>query len=295
MKRLLFGAGILLLTACEPRHQTLEQHLEDLAATLPAARIGIAVRTPDGEIISRQDTLLPLLSVFKFPLALAVLEKAAAEDTPLSTPVTVGPEWLDADTYSPLRDSLPASGGSVTLDDLLRYSTSLSDNIACDRLLAYVGGPEAVERYVREKAGIEGFRIAASERTMHLAPDNQRINVGRPSAVCALFARFLQGELLTPEHQRRLRQLLERATTGANKLRAGLPEGVVLGHKTGSSDRTPAGIRIADNDAGYVVLPDGRSYCVTVLVIDSPADDAANAAAIAAISKTIYDYFTENR
>lgn len=30
------------------------------------------------------------------------------------------------------------------------------------------------------------------------------------------------------------------------------------GPQTGSSDRTPAGIRIADNDAGYVLLSDGR-------------------------------------
>lgn len=294
MRLLLFCAG-LLLTACGSRTRTLEQDLEQLAASLPEARIGIAIRTPDGETISRQDVPLPLLSVFKFPVALAVLDKADAEGTPLTTPVEVGPEWLDPDTYSPLRDSLPATGGRVTLGELLRYSTSLSDNIACDRLLEYVGDPNAVERYVCEKAGIEGFRIAATERTMHLDPANQRINVARPSAVCALFARLLEGGLLTPEHETLLQRLLEGAITGTDKLRAGLPEGAVLGHKTGSSDRTPEGLRIADNDAGYVVLPDGRHYCVTVLVTDSPADDAKNAAVIAAISKRIYEHFTEKQ
>ena len=68
MMRLLFYVGILLLTACGPRSRSLEQDLEQLAATLPEARIGIAVRTPDGKTIARQDTLLPLLSVFKFPM-----------------------------------------------------------------------------------------------------------------------------------------------------------------------------------------------------------------------------------
>ena len=290
MKRLLFCAGLLLLAACGPCHRTLEQDLEQLAATLPEARIGIAVRTPDGETVARQDTLLPLLSVFKFPLALAVLDKAAAEGTPLTTPVEVGPEWLDPDTYSPLRDSLPATGGGVTLGGLLRYSTSLSDNIACDRLLAYVGGPDAVERYVRERAGITGFRIAATERTMHLDPANQRINVARPSAVCALFARFLEGGLLTQEHETLLRQLLEGATTGANKLRAGLPEEVVLGHKTGSSDRTPEGLRIADNDAGVIYLPDGRLCYLAIFIKDSQEDDHTNAELIARITRIIYDF-----
>ena len=60
MMRLLFYVGILLLTACGPRSRSLEQDLEQLAASLPEARIGIAIRTPDGETISRQDVPLPV-------------------------------------------------------------------------------------------------------------------------------------------------------------------------------------------------------------------------------------------
>lgn len=293
MKRLLL-VGCLLLAGCAKTPSALEWELSRIAERLPEARIGIAVLGPDGTVFSRQDSLLPMLSTFKFPLALAVLEKTATEEISLSAPIDVGPEWLESGTYSPLRDSLPATGGCVTLAALLHYSTSLSDNIACDRLLDLVGGPEAVDRYLRTR-GFDGFRIAASEHTMHLDPENQRINVARPSALCALFARFLQGGLLPPAQETFLRHLLESATTGANKLRAGLPEGTVLGHKTGSSDRTSQGIRIAENDAGYVRLPDGRSYCIAVMVIDSPADDAANTALIATISRTVYEYFRKNR
>ena len=292
MKRLLF-IGCLLLAGCADTHSALERKFDRIAGNLPEARIGIAILSPDGVLFSRQDSLLPMLSTFKFPLALAVLEKAATTGTPLASTLDIGPEWLESGTYSPLRDSLPATGGRVTLAALLHYSTSLSDNIACDRLLDFVGGPEAVDRYLRTR-GFDGFRIAASEHTMHLDPENQRINVARPSALCKLFARFLQGGLLPSEQEAFLRHLLEDATTGANKLRAGLPEGTVLGHKTGSSDRTPQGIRIAENDAGYVRLPDGRSYCIAVMVIDSPADDATNTAAIAAISKAVYEQFRTN-
>ncbi len=284
---------LILLSACGSRpHAALEQRIEDIAAPLDA-RIGVAIRTPDGAVIARQDTLLPTLSVFKFPLALAVLDRAAATGTPLSRPFDVGPEWLDVDTYSPMRDSLPAEGGTVTLAGLLRYSTSLSDNIACDRLLDFVGGPAAVEEYVRG-LGIDGICIAATERAMHRAPETVRSNAARPSALCALFDRFLQGGLLTAEHDALLRRLLEGAVTGSNKLRAGLPATVTLGHKTGSSDRTPDGVRTAENDAGYVLLPDGRRYCIAVQVIDSREDDATNTAAIAAISKAAYEYFTQN-
>ena len=81
-------------------------------------------------------------------------------------------------------------------------------------------------------------------------------------------------------------------TTGANKLKAGLPAGIVIGHKTGSSDRTAEGIRIADNDAGYVLLPDGRRYCIAVFVTESEENDAANAAIAASASRAAYEYFS---
>lgn len=282
----------LSLTSCDAPRRSLEQAL-DKALEGRTATVGIAIRTPEGEMILRNDTLLPMMSVFKFPAALTALDRAQRDGTPLATRVRIGPEWLDAGTYSPLRDSLPPEGGEVTLANLLHYSVSLSDNIACDILLDYAGGPAAVDAYVYG-LGIEGICIVASERTMHLAVENQRLNTARPAAVCELFARLLQGGLLAPEHEAVLRRLLENASTGADKLRAGLPAGVRLGHKTGSSDRTPDGVWIADNDAGYVTLPDGRTYCIAVFVAESREERDTNAAIIAEVSRAAYHYFTSN-
>ena len=107
-----------------------------------------------------------------------------------------------------------------------------------------------------------------------------------------LFDLFLQGRLLKGEYNALLQRLLCGTTTGANKLKAGLPAEIVIGHKTGSSDRTAEGIRIADNDAGYVLLPDGRRYCIAVFVTESEENDAANAAIAAAVSRAAYEYFS---
>ena len=292
MIRTICLAAALLAAACTRPTDDLEHRLDE-ALKGRRARIGVAVRTPDGRTIRRGDVPLPLLSVFKVPVALAALDRAARERMPLSAPFDVGPERLDGNTYSPMRDSLPPEGGTVTLAGLIRYSISLSDHLACDRLLDFAGGPAAVEEYLRG-AGIGGFRIAASERTMHRATENQRLNTAPPSAVCELFARLLRGGLLPAEYDALLRSALEEAPTGANKLRAGLPGNVRLGHKTGSSDRTAEGMRIADNDAGYVLLPDGRSYCVAVFVTDSRETDGTNAAIAAEISRAAYECFTRN-
>ena len=57
--------------------------------------------------------------------------------------------------------------------------------------------------------------------------------------------------------------------TGANKLKGMLPAKTVVGHKTGSSDRNADGMQTADNDAGLVILPDGRKYYIAAFVMDS--------------------------
>lgn len=280
----------LLATACgtpSPRRQ-LARHIDDAIAT-SRATVGVAILLPDGATFTRNDRPLPLLSVFKFPVALAVLDHMERTGRRLSDSLTVGSEWLVADTYSPMRDSLPATGGAVSLGGLLRYTVSQSDNIACDLLLDLVGGPAAVDEYLGSK-GFPEITICADERDMHRDMANQRLNTARPSDISRLFERFLEGGLLSRPHTAFLRQLLLATTTGADKLRAGVDPPFALGHKTGSSDRTPDGIRIADNDAGFILMPDGRSCFITVLVTDSPDDNATNAAVTAQIARAVCGY-----
>ena len=51
-------------------------------------------------------------------------------------------------------------------------------------------------------------------------------------------------------------------------------------------------MKIADNDAGFVLLPDGRRYYIAVFVSDSYETDAVNAAIIAAVSSLVYEYMS---
>ena len=65
--------------------------------------------------------------------------------------------------------------------------------------------------------------------------------------------------------------------TGANKLKGMLPAKTVVGHKTGSSDRNADSMKTADNDAGLVILPDGRKYYIATFIADSYETDEDNA------------------
>ena len=84
------------------------------------------------------------------------------------------------------------------------------------------------------------------------------------------------------------------ANTGKDKLKAGLPKDVLLAHKTGSSDRNEFGIKLSDNDMGFVVLPNGQYYTIAVFIMNSQESDKVNARLIADISRTVYTYFIDN-
>ena len=87
---------------------------------------------------------------------------------------------------------------------------------------------------------------------------------------------------------------LTASVTGPKRLRAGLPAGTLLAHKTGSSG-THGGITAATNDIGLITLPDGRKLAIAVLVTDSRADEATREGVIARIARVAYDEATATK
>lgn len=253
------------------------------------ATVGVAVVTDAGEVQVVNDTVrFPLMSVFKYHIALAVLHRLDERKLPLETELFVRPDDLQPHTYSPLRDKYPDGNFKLSIADLLRYSVSLSDNNACDILLDYLGGPAVVDAYIRT-LGFDRFSISATEQMMGAKIENEYLNWAAPSSVAQLLKLFFHRPLFAPAYKSFLEQTLIETSTGMNKLRAGLPGEVTLGHKTGSSSRTQEGMRVADNDVGFVRLPDGRQYYIAAFVMNSLEDDQTNAAMIAEISRKVYE------
>lgn len=110
------------------------------------ATVAVAVLS-DGRMIASIEgkTELPTMSVCKFYQALAVLDPAGGSSLSPDSLLSFGESQLPRDTHSPLRDSIP-QGGTLAVRDLIRYALIVSDNNACDILLAAAGGPETVDR-----------------------------------------------------------------------------------------------------------------------------------------------------
>ncbi len=72
-----------------------------------------------------------------------------------------------------------------------------------------------------------------------------------------------------------------------------MPAGdIVIGHKTGTGDINKNGETIAVNDIGFVMLPNGRNYIISIFIKNSHESLQQTERVIATISKTVYDYIS---
>jgi len=288
MKRPILLAGLLLLTLSLSARNDLHREIRRIVQNKQAV-VGVAVQFADGQRFTMHNNrCYPLMSVFKFHVAVAALQRMEREDIAPDSIITVDSTWLRFGTYSPLRDRNPGRNVRISLAELINYTLSLSDNCTCDRLIAFAGGIEAVERCARNLR-IGRCHLSETGASMH---DDIRLcyaNRCTPRSMIRMLQAVYSGKALSSKSLELLERAMLATSTGADKLRAGLPPETRLGHKTGHSDRTEEGLQIATNDAGIVYLPDGRRYYIAVFIRDSKEDDATNASIIAAISKAVYN------
>lgn len=294
MKALIISLLLFASSFIQAQSEKLGAELRELVDG-KKAMVGVAVIFNGSELITVNDLYhYPMLSTMKFQQALAVFDYINRKGETLETEILVSKKELTPGTYSPMRDANPNGNFMITIGDLLKYSIIRSDNIACDILFNHIGGPKAVDKYIHG-LGIDGISITSTEAEMHESVDNQYLNWTKPSAAALSIETFLQRELCNREQKYFLQHAMTEVETGHDKLRAGLPQNnILLAHKTGSSDRNEMGIKIGDNDMGFVVFPDGQYYTIAVFVMNSWESDKGNAKLIADISAAVYRFFMQN-
>jgi len=274
------------------RGDSLRAEIERMIA--PArGLVGVAVHVPEtGDTLTiNGDARFPMQSVYKFPLALAVLRQVDQGTLSLSQELQLSKEDLLPNTWSPLRERYPDGNVVVTLDELLTYTVSLSDNNGCDILFRLVGGPAAVNEYVHG-LGITDMAIVATEEEMHRGWEVQFQNWSSPAAMCRLLDAFYSGNILSQRSREYLWSLMVQAATGSGRLKGRLPEGTVVAHKSGSSGTNDEGITAATNDVGIIALPWGGHVILVVFVADSAADKQTRDEVIADIARVVWDAYS---
>jgi len=232
---------------------------------------------------------LVMQSVMKLPIAMAVLHLVDSGVYTLNQTIHIKKHDMDGNLESVLRQKYP-DGGDVSLSELLGDMISQSDNVACDVLLAQLGGPQQVDNYLRS-IKIRGINLAASEAEQS-GPKNWQVqytNWCKPLDMVRLLRSFYAGKALQPGSREFLYKLMTETTTGPNRIKALLPQGTVVAHKTGSSGTNDEGLSPATNDVGIITLPNGNHVAIAILVCNSTADEATREGVIAKIAKAVYD------
>ncbi len=184
------------------------------------------------------------------------------------------------------------AGAMMSAQGLIELTITRSDNQATDALLAVVGGPSAVNAWLR-RAGVSGIRIDRDIAT--LVRDDGAVNPATtvdprdsatPMAMVRLLSGLYSGRWLSPSSRQVLLGAMERCVTGKRRIPALMPEGTLVAHKTGTLNNTAS-------DIGFIRTPDGRTMAVAIYVTGQGGKPNRDAR-IAQIAKVIYDgYQTE--
>lgn len=178
-------------------------------------------------------------------------------------------------------------GQKLQAIDLIEQMITRSSNPATDALLRVVGGPKAVNAWMR-RAGIRDFSIDRDIAT--LVRDDGEFNPASyidkrdsatPNAMVELLAGLYQGKYLEPESRRIILGAMGRTVTGKRRMRALIPSGARVLHKTGTLHNTAS-------DIGFIETPDGRTLAMAIYVTGQGTKPARDAK-IAAISRALYD------
>jgi beta-lactamase class A len=299
-----------------------------VAASASGARVAVTVvdLTTGARSSVDGDARLPMMSVFKLPLAVAALDAVDRGELALAQPVPIAEGELVPDV-SPIAEAWRTRGERAPpLEVVVTRMIQDSDNTAGDKMVRLLGGGAAVTARLRA-LGVAGIdiaepeldiearldcvgmpapaggwtavalgscpepraadRLAAAQREIAASP-----NAASSDALAELLRRLDEGTLLSDRSRRWLLATLAGTTTGPRRLRGLLPPGAPVAHKTGTAG--VEGLSIATNDVGIVTSPGGR-FAIAVLVAGSRAPLAEQERVIATMARAAWDALGDSR
>lgn len=260
------------------------------------ARIGVALLTDTGIMVGvNMNEPFPMLSVYKFPQALAVAEYCRQHGISFSDSISISSHELLPDTYSPLRDKYGCHNVKLPILELLTYTLQLSDNNACDILFRFTGGPAYTDSLMTAM-GFDEIKVRDTEASLHEDTHRCYRNTVTPAAMARMLNKFHKELYHAADEYRQIATIMESCATGTSRLvKPFSGEDVVIGHKTGTGDVNSDGRIIAVNDVGYFVSGDGSYFCLAVFVCDSKYSMDESETLIASISQLVQDALLQPR
>ena len=298
----------------------LDAQIQEYWRNFPG-RTGIAVLAIDDgwSLDKRGSELFPQQSVSKLWVVLTTLDQVDRGKLKLDQMVRITRDDL-AVFHQPIRERVIANGEvQESIQTLIELAITKSDNTANDSLLRTIGGPQAVRDFIEQK-GLGKIRFGPGERLLQsgiagmdwqqdyamgnrftearakLSYDQRKVALDRyladpvdgasPIAVVNALSQLAKGNLLSSSSTRMIMAMMERTTSGPNRLKAGVPPGWRFGHKTGTGQQL-ASVSTGYNDIGIMTAPDGKRYAVAIFIADTTASIPARMEMMQGVSRAV--------
>ena len=280
-RTVLTGLASLGVLGCAPRDAvdtpqggpTPAPEAFDLSAleAREGGRLGFAARdmATGRELSWRGEERFVYCSTFKMYLAAATFLRVQAGEEQLDRAIPI----TQADMVNNAPVTQPAIGGTLTVEQLMKGTVEVSDNPAANLLLRAMGGIEPMQAFYR---GIGD----ATTRADRFEPEMNRLDGDKDTIQPLQSVANIERLLLDPttplsaEHRALLLKWMFDTPTGMARIKAGVPAGWTVAHKTGTGGYGPT------NDIGVLYPPTGAPVIVAAYY-HAATDDPKSEAVIA--------------
>ena len=242
-------------------------------------RVGVALLdTGDGSSIEHRGAeRFAMASTFKLLLVAAVLSKVDAGVLQLDQKISYTAEEILE--YAPITTS-HLSEGAMSVEALCAAAIEFSDNTAANVLLRVLGGPAQLTSFLRS-SGDSVSRLDRIEPELNSNLKDDERDTTTPRAMVATVRSLLFGDVLKAESRQRLERFLTANTTGAKRIRAGVPTEWLVGDKTGTGENG------ATNDVAVLRPPSRAPLILAVYYSESTAPLQEREAVVAAATAVV--------
>jgi beta-lactamase class A len=268
-------------------HAISERTNKELIRTKGEVGIAVFDTARNKRFLLNQNKLFPMQSVCKLPISIGILRLADAGKLSIDDKVTISQKDV-VPYYSPIKNAIKGKQSDFTIRELMTRAICDSDNTACDVLISKAGGANVITRELTE-AGIKNVRVDRPEAIIQ--PDSLKINTflkdprdtATPEGMLDLLQKLHTGNLLSKKSTSVVMEDLFNCKTGPDRIKAGLPTGWKLAHKTGTGSDV-GGKNAGTNDVGVMVGPTGEIIYIAIFIKGSKVKLAAREAVMAKIA-----------
>ena len=264
MKKIVTLVYALVVTSCLAQ----EPISDSIILSRESKSYGACIMRNDLIVGINENERFAMHSVMKFPQALYVADYLSRKGLNLDDTIVVDKADLMQDTWSPMLKQF--EGKKVfSYAELLELSLGQSDNNASELLFKFCGNPKAVEKYMR-KLGFHDIHVRMTEEQMFKNPAKAIENSSTPSEMVRLFEWFYHHKD-DNQYLTFIWKAMADCSTGLKRIRAAIPEGARIVHKTGTGFPSAEGLQDM-NDAGIILMPDGNYAIIAVFTTHSPSE-----------------------